>query len=166
MSIKYLILLLVLSVSALAQTTGVQDLYLTPLSDHISGGASCAIGYTPESTIADCGGGTCSGNQRLCVKYADLTIADFSVQDAYLTPQNAHVIGGPVCPIGYISEGDITDCGGGSCSGIQKLCVKKGTGLEIVTNIGFTPEGAQVTDPSCSIGTSNSTIAELLATWV
>lgn len=52
-------------------TVFVTYFYITPEGQHIVGGPGCESGYSVEGNMADCGGGgTCYGNQLLCVKYA------------------------------------------------------------------------------------------------
>ena len=99
----------------------ISDIILTGEGAHTIGSA-CPQGFDSRGTLADCGGGKCNGNQRICTSR---TNTQWQILDVLLTQENAHVVGGPACPSGYIVQGSLADCGAGRCFGNQKLCVKK-----------------------------------------
>ncbi len=101
-------------------TSTIHDATVTTEGAHIVGGPACSAGYTSGGTIADCGGGGCQGNQKICRSL----LAGSGLKDMYITTEGLHLVGGPGCNAGYTARGTIADCGAGGCQGNQQICVK------------------------------------------
>lgn len=124
-------------VPAVAQSTSViADIYVTPEGAHIYSGPGCKAGYAQIGSFADCGGGTCYGNQQVCASRVSVTAnmpAGSYVKDAYFAGWGGHTVGGPKCNTGYTLVGSGADCsspvfngiGFVSCYGNVVLCVAK-----------------------------------------
>lgn len=113
------------SVAAPATTTSqvITDITITAGGWHVWGGVACPSGYVQVGQISDCAGGMCSGTQNVCAAVASSSSSAQAVKDVYMTPSNAHSPS-PTCNAGYTVGGATVDCGYGTCSGLQYLCVK------------------------------------------
>jgi hypothetical protein len=104
--------------------TIVSDFVLTGF--HNTGAQTCPTGYSNIGSIVDCRGGYCGGNQTFCAQLASPTVATRFVTDFYLTPEGKRAASGSaLCSAGYTSIGEVADCGGGICGGVQQICVRK-----------------------------------------
>lgn len=103
----------------------VAELSMTPEGAHASGGVSCPSGFKTVMSVADCGGGTCSGNQVLCQRKITKKKAESGkryLKAVAMTAEGTH--GSAGCQSGYAQIGTAADCGGGTCSGNQSVCVQ------------------------------------------
>jgi hypothetical protein len=103
----------------------VSDLVMTG-DNHYRGAYYCPSGYTNLGSVVDCRGGFCQGAQTFCGKLSSPANASTFVTDFYITPEGKRAASGSaLCSSGYTSIGEVADCGGGACSGVQQVCVKK-----------------------------------------
>lgn len=105
-----------------SSTQYITNISITAGGAHVPGGMGCPTGYTAIGSFTDCTGGSCSGDQLVCVTYGSTSTG--AVTDFYVTPSNSHVVGGPACNTGYVQVGRAADCGYGNCYGDQNFCVK------------------------------------------
>jgi hypothetical protein len=116
-------------VCATAQATSsaatiVSDLVLS--GDHNLSTSSCPTGFTNIGDIVDCRGGYCRGTQTFCAQLSSPSSASSFITDLYLTPEGKGAASGSnLCSSGYAVAGEVGDCGGGICSGVQQICVRK-----------------------------------------
>lgn len=109
------------------------DIAMTPEGTHQVGGVPCAAGYAQFGGFPDCNVSNCYGNQLICARQVPLSAVkpgDNVVTAFSITPENAHVVGGPPCPAGQTAIGSTADCGlahgtGHDCFGNQLFCVAK-----------------------------------------
>jgi hypothetical protein len=110
-------------------TPVILDVKMTPEGTHVVGGIPCPPNYQRVGFAADCGGGTCYGNQNVCALVAPafaLPPGQSYVKAAWITPENSHIVGGGGCPSGYSMVGSFADCGYGRCYGNQNVCIARG----------------------------------------
>lgn len=104
-----------------ATSSVVIDAYVTAGGSHTSNPV-CPSGYTSAGSMPDCFGGTCSGVQVLCAKYAPVSAVSKYVTNFYVTNAGSHSATGPGCYTPYVNVGAVIDCQGGTCSGYQNFC--------------------------------------------
>ena len=107
------------SATATSSTMTIKAVYVSASGSH-SSSVTCPSGYSAVGSIPDCGGGTCSGVQSVCAKYALGTSS--AVKNFSVTQYGLHSGSGPGCSVGYAAASTV-DCGGESCSGYQQFCV-------------------------------------------
>ena len=100
---------------------------MTPEGTHLVGGGPCGTGFTTVASFADCGGTTCSGDQRVCIETVPAASGITVYTALYMTPEGTHVDGGGGCPSGFSEIGAIKDCGYAVCIGDQVICGKTST---------------------------------------
>ncbi len=99
---------------------------ITPQGQHINTPVCPAEAPADEGAIADCGGGTCNGNQRFCANFIEkdfLKPADQVLVDLYVTPESGSRTQAS-CRQGYEQAGTATNCFNGACSGQQVFCAR------------------------------------------
>jgi hypothetical protein len=128
-------------------TKVVTDITGTQPNTHKVGGLPCPDGYTKAGTVADCGLGTCNGNQAICIKRERLkSISDDRKVVAKLSLSTLDAHGAPACPSGQELVVSIADCGGGACNGAQVLCkqtidvIALDSGDKVVLDVAVTGE--------------------------
>lgn len=97
---------------------------ITPEGQHASSPACPDGAPADEGSFADCGGGRCSGNQRLCLNFVEndfVKPSDNVLVDLYVTPENGSRTA-VTCPAGYESAGTAQNCNNGTCLGQQTFC--------------------------------------------
>ncbi len=133
-----------------------------PEGSHIAGGGDCPGNYVAIGSFADCGGGTCNGNQKVCVltaKVAKVPVDGSILTALTISAENAHVVDGTPCAAGFEQFLTLADCGQGSCLGNQIFCKQltsvgslKST-TSVVTAISITPENThQAGGTACNDG--------------
>jgi hypothetical protein len=94
---------------------------VTPENTHAVVPTPLTTGYTRRGNWADCGLARCNGNQYLDAKSLLIAPTDTTpvATSFYISPENAHINGGPGIPFGSQLLGSLADCGGGNCGGNQ-----------------------------------------------
>jgi len=101
--------------------TVVTNIMVTAEGAHISGGLPCPAGYQEYGMVGDCSGGYCAGDQQVCIATGTYAAGAQVIAQFYITPENAHNVA-PVCNSGYVQVGSTSDCGQGTCYGLQLFC--------------------------------------------
>ncbi len=99
---------------------------VTPPGTHSTTPACPAHAPADQGAFADCGGGTCYGNQRFCANFVErdfIKPSDQVLVDLYVTPENGSRTQA-VCRQGFEQAGTATNCFNGACSGQQIFCAR------------------------------------------
>lgn len=136
-----------------ANNVVITSVTLSAGGSHVVGGGGCLAPAQQIGLFADCTGGFCSGDQVLCATENTLaTVAQTAgavVNSLSLSAEGQHSPTAPLCPSGT-PIGTITDCGGGTCSGLQSLCATVtqanvlADNVSVLSALSLTPEGTHI----------------------